>query len=415
MSGVLGYRNQRPRGNFGNRRSNGPKKAYLNNWKPGIQAEWVWFRPGLYGSCEKCGRLVLADQPNNGYKCRNLVYENNQPKVNNNYPVRCEHVGNLESTLPYASNYNSFIKGGGKNGRGAVVPSNSFNGTFPDVPDLLWHYAQENEDLKISQHFAHMVVLDGTFHPIERESGAGNKYTTDEYCSGRGCEHCSSNIPTVQGSMKVYNPGWKHWNNLVSFSENIAECCVSCRDGYIVPNLYLCPKCGDAIHDMTDSSIDERLAVFRNMCQEMSSKDGDGFIGCPHCSERIVPIENAECMKLEFDRRQEFVMTSIPGCEVPVRMTIFDCAVKIGKTSEENTADLKLEQFDKTSFLSDEALERFPMNDFLDLTDVTPARQAELMNRPNVFYETKPRGATGGPAGSGSGNTRRGGAVNYGR
>ena len=419
---VLGYRTNRPSSNYGNRqRGNGPKKTFLNNWKPTVVGEWVQFRAGEYGNCEACGGSVVATEANYGYKCTNLIYENNRPKGGgpSSPPARCGHTGNLEAgkVRPYAVNYNSFIPTGGR-GNGAYVQSNSFNGGR-QVPDLLYHYAQQDETIKISQHFAHMVVLGGKFHQIEKESATGNKYTVDEPCVGRGCDGCANNRPSTNGSLRVYNPGWNHWNNLISFAENIAECCVSCREGYIVPTMYLCPECGSTIHDLAESDFTERLSVFRNICLEMGAKGGDGLIGCGTCNARVVPIETSECLKLTFDRRNEFVENAVLGCDNPVRMTIFDCAVKISKTSAENTSDLKLDQFDRMSFLTEDDLARFPVNDFMDLTDVTPARQAEQMRKPNVFYDSQPRGATGAAGAASSnqpaGTTRRGGSVNYGR
>lgn len=412
------YRTSRPQTSYGPRRPNsGTKKTYLNNWKPSITPEWVKFVRGYYSTCAVCFGNVQCDPVTSEYECRNIRYANNAPVMANGSFARCGHKATAASheISPYCEVYQAFLPGVPP--RGTVVHSNSKNGLRAGVPDLLYHYSQLDDTIKIRASYAHTVIVAGTYHQVEERSQRGNAYTKAVLCDGRNCANCAAGVPTVEGNAMAYTPGWGHWSNLAAFNERIGETCLGCRRGTVVPLLYNCPSCANIIHDLTQSSTVDAIETYRQLCREVASKDNQvpGHIQCPHCNAHVIPEEVVECRHITLNQRGVPVEEN-PGCDNPVRMSLFDCEVQIRKGSEENTADLVMETFDPSACITEEQAARVQPNDFMELTDITPERQAEKMKRENVFYSATARsggGVTSTPPAAGGG-ARPGGSVNYG-
>ena len=412
------YRASRPPTSFGPRRGSGSqnKKSYLNNWKPTTSPEWVKFVRGFYSTCGKCAGNVQCDPVTNEYECRNYAYANNAPVIKDGYHSRCGHQDIATDVSPYCEVYQAFLPGVGP--RGMVVASNSKNGRRAGIPDLLYHYAQMDDTIKIRASYAHTIIVAGTYHQVKETSARGTEYTKAVLCEGRNCGPCGAGVPTVEGNAMAYSPGWGHWSNLAVFNERIGESCLNCRAGTVVPVLYSCPSCAEVIHDLSESSTTDAVETYRHLCRELASKDNqvDGHIQCPHCHAHVVPSEVIECRKLTTNARGVVVGES-EGCAEAVRMSIFDCEVQLRKSSDENTADLVLEGFDHTAQITEEQAARVLPNDFMEVTDITPDRQAEKMKRDNIFYSATARsggGVTAPTTTPPAGGARSGGAVNYG-
>lgn len=413
------YRTSRPQTSFGSRRptSNGPKKTYLNNWKPSITPEWVKFVRGYYSTCAVCLGNVQCDPTTHEYECGNYKYANNTHVMEGGYPARCRHKGVATDVSPYCEIYQAFLPNAGP--RGMVVQSNSKNGQRPGIPDLLYHYAQMDDTIKIRAAYAHTIIVAGTYHQVEERSARGTAYTKAQLCEGRNCSNCAAGVATVEGNAMAYTPGWGHWSNLAVFNERIGETCLSCRQGTVVPLLYNCPSCAGVIHDLTQSTSADALETYRQLCRELASKDNavPGHIQCPYCNMHVIPEEVVECRRITLNQRGVPV-SEAEGCATPERMSIFDCEVQIRKGSEENTADLVLETFDPQSPITEEQAARVLPNDFMDMTDITPERQSEKMKRdlPPGWAPSARGGSsvTTPNAGGQGGGVRPGGSVNYG-
>ena len=428
---ISNYRSSRPQTSFGNRSGQGgSKKVYLNSWKPTEEPQWVKFMRGCYYNCDVCMGNVQPDvsacdaEGFVPYTCNNIKYENNAPKKDGNSFARCGHKGRVpfEATFPYCETYAAFLPGVGQNGM--VVNSNSLNGKRPGIPDLLYHYASIDDQIKIRASYAHTIIVAGTYHAVTQNSARGNAYTVDTLCVGQGCVHCQNNVPTFEGSARSYSPGYGHWNNLAQFNERIGETCLTCRSGTVVPEVYMCgnPNCQEIINDLGDKTVVEAVAAYLELCRALSDKDNRenyGKILCPFCNTWMIPREEASCRKLEWNRRGDAILREEDGCGNPVRMSIFDCEVQLRKASSEKTADLVMETFDPTAFITEEQAARIQPNDFMDATDITPERQSEKMKRPNVFYSETSRSNNNTTAARNPGATapgagvRTGGSVNY--
>lgn len=422
---ISSYRTPPRRGaGFGGRRNSGNKKVYLNNWKPSLQPEWIKFVRGAYAFCDVCGGNVQPDPESFAYTCANKTYgEDHRPRMNGTSLALCGHTGVADpaTVTPYCEVASAFLPNAGPNGM--VVHSNSRNGRRA-VPDLLYHYKEEDpENIKIRSNYAHTIVVNGAFHMEKRTAASGNSYEVPERCTGARCDKCRTGVPIVDGIPMAYSPGWGHWNNLAQINERISEVCVNCRKGVCVPLIYQCPReeCQHLIYDLCEVSEAEALDVYRGICRDLVSKDSPtpGYIACPGCAEAIIPEEILDCRNITFSVRGD-VTEVAAGCGNPARMTIFDCEVQLAKSSAEKTADLVMVTFDPTSELTPDQIERAQPNDFMELTDLTPERQAEKMKRPNVFYSSSPRGGGTmtarpgqGPDQSG-GTVRPAGSVNYG-
>lgn len=424
------YRTSRPTPSFGPRTGSGKKKEYLDSWKPTVEPQWVKFVRGIYANCDVCQGNVQPDiatfDPATGlvqYTCANIKYEANQPKRNGNAFARCDHKGAvpLNETTPYCETYSAFLPGVGP--RGMVVNSNNLNGKRANIPDLLYHYASIDDQIKIRAAYAHTVVVSGTYHTVMERSQRGNDYTKEVLCDGPQCAHCAGGLPVHEGAARSYSPGYNHWNNLAQFNERIGETCVSCRTGSVVPVMYLCtnPQCQQAINDLSSADPVSAISAYREVCRMLGDKDNKsnpGKIECPFCRTWVVPEEVTECKRIEWNRRGDAVTSVVEGCGAPARMSIFDCEVQLAKSSTENTADLLLVTFDPTAPLTEEQAARVRPNDFMDATDITPERQSEKMKRPNIFYTEAARSSQGvvrNPAASANpaAGARGTGGVNY--
>ena len=330
-------------------------------WNPGPSPEKIRLIRGYYWLCQECGGHVDADNEGK-YECWNTIWD--KTKDGKWVEVKtCRHTGKLPDTAPYAIHYKAYGPNWGAKGKGWSAICNCHKGKLLKPCNVCAH--ERTTKVFASQAYAFGLIRLRQFHVIEEPSktDADKTYKNFVECAGRVCEGCKKGLDKVRGKSEYLSLSRSGFNELMAIEADIGRQCKSCVHGRVATMGWCCTSCGDIMTSVDDAQPlnDTEMSEFGVMVQK-----------CAACGVTGYPSEITQCLK-DVDTRE-------PGCDEPVRTTLYDVDLELKVIATGNKRSLQSPWHSDPKPVDEDLEDLNKPWKFSRLAEVDTGYQAEVMH-----------------------------------